>query len=110
MLVRKAVAAASITLMTAGLGLATAAPASAAPTLINQIAQDLRGDLPLLRDVDLVIIDLGGGRLINIDVDELTVVELNNVVIEILNDLDINIQDINIDVDITDNVVIIDVL
>jgi hypothetical protein len=110
MLVRKAVAAASITtLMTAGLGLATAAPASAAPSLTNQIRQDV-GNLALLDDVDLVVVDLGGGQLVNIEVDNINVVALNNIVVQVLNNVNVNIQDINIDVDIEDNVLIIDVL
>jgi hypothetical protein len=110
MLVRKAVAAASITtLMTAGLGLATAAPASAAPSLSQQISQDLGRTLPRLSDVDLVVIDIGG-QLINVQVDDLTVVALNNVVVEILNNVDVDIRDINVDVNIEDNVVFVDVL
>ena len=107
MLVRKAVAAASITLMTAGLGLVTATPASAAPTLVNQISQQLRGDLALLNDVNAVIVN---GQLINVDVDNLTVVALNNIVIDVIDDVNVNIQDVTVDVDIVGNTVIVDVL
>ena len=105
MLVRKAVAAASITtLMTAGLGLATAAPAAAAPSVADQVRQDV-GDLALLRNVDVVLIEVDG-RLINVEVQNLNIVALNN----ILNNVVVNVEDINIDVDITRNVLIIDVL
>ena len=111
MLVRKAVAAASITtLMTAGLGLATAAPASAAPTVTNQISQDLRGQLALLDDVDLVVVNLDGVQLISVVVDDINVVALNNIVVQALNNINVNVQNIDVDVDIEDNVLIIDIL
>ena len=105
MLVRKAIAAASVTaLMTAGLGFAAAAPASAAPTLVTQITQDLGGQLRLLRNVNQLVINLPDGGVINVDVNNLTVVALNN----ILNNLTVTIQ--NIDVNIVGNTVIVDVL
>jgi hypothetical protein len=111
MLVRKAVVAASITtLMAGGLGLAAAAPASAAPSVTQVVTSQDVGNLTLLRNVDVVVVDLGDGQLINIEVQNLTLVALNNIVAQVLNNVNVNVEDINIDVDITRNVLIIDVL
>ncbi len=93
----------------AALALGAPATAHAAPSLTSQIAQELRGDLGDLQDIDVVQVDLDG-ELINIEVDNLNVEALNDVVVEVLNDLDIDIQDVDVDVDIlNDSVVVVDV-
>jgi hypothetical protein len=117
-----------------GVTLVLAGPATGAfaagPELKSEIAQELRGDLGDLGDVNVLEIDLSdleiniqdvlndidvddvievNGDVIEIDVDNLNVVALNDIVVEVLNDLDVNIEDVDVDVDIEDNVVVVDV-
>jgi hypothetical protein len=101
-----------------GLTLVLAGPATGAsavgPELRSQIAQELRGDLGDLGDVELVAIDFHGG-LVNIEdvvvnVENINIEALNDIVVNVLNDVNVNIQNIDVDVNIEDNVVVVNKL